>query len=558
MLSLTRDELSNLKELDLQKKVLVPLFKAMGFRGVTVWGGGSGELGKDIVMWKIGDLGRRFNYGVVVKADKISGKAAPVKSSASEVHFQITQCFANPYLEIASTEERPIHRCWVVSSKEINKEAITAIRGQLRSSGLDRDTDFIDGDQLWDLVREYLPELGVFDQLDAVQKKLDEIAKSNHYRIVANTKGQFYIETKYPGAEKDEPLQVSGAFQFDRNDPMGDKAWEDWQHHIKTGAPLTIASPQLQELKLPEFLDRLINPSGDMILTIGPARNDVKVLLKFMVHGRNGEAATLDYLEFETVQVGTEEVTLSNSQQPVPWKVTLIINIATRRWKITFSFPEENLNVTQALQAIRLQQALAGGGEIKILNLINGFEFPTVRFDPMAITVDERWAKLLEELVFIQKKTTVLLTVPSRNIDRDEAVRILVTADILRTGRARLEGSEWPVNSPVSKAKEAAQAFAEESVHHITMNDRTGHVMNVLDTEIPLGPAVLFCDNVFMPQQTLDGLKRDIEKAANDSVVSYRLALRSPIEARFLNWLPENEVAELHKLPIWNVDGAED
>src|SRR6266540_2789317 len=165
MKPVTQQELQNLSELELQREVLVPLFKAMGFRGVIVWGGGSLELGKDIVMWKPGELEQRLNYGVVVKATKISGKAAPVKSSANEVYFQIAQCFANPYIEISSTEERPIHRCWVVSSREITKEAMSAIKGQLRTNGLDRVTQFIDGDTLWDLIREYLPEVGVFEEL---------------------------------------------------------------------------------------------------------------------------------------------------------------------------------------------------------------------------------------------------------------------------------------------------------------------------------------------------------------------------------------------------------
>jgi hypothetical protein len=160
-----------------------------------------------------------------------------------------------------------------------------------------------------------------------------------------------------------------------------------------------------------------------MTLIIGPSRNDLKVLLKFIVHGANGEAASLDYLEFETVQVGTE-ATLSNDQQPVPWKVRLVINVASGRWNITFSFREDRLNVTQALQVVRLQQALFSGGQIKIINLISGFELPAVQFNPMAISIDDRWAKLLEELVFIQQKTTIPISVPARDVDREEAGRI--------------------------------------------------------------------------------------------------------------------------------------
>lgn len=556
MALLTRDELSKLKELDLQKNVLLPLFRAMGFRGVTVWGGGSGELGKDIVMWKIGDLGRRLNYGVVVKAEKISGKAAPARNSANEVQFQITQCFANPYVEISSTEERRIHRCWVVSSQDITKEAILAITGQLRSSGMDRDTDFIDGDKLWKLIRKYMPELGVFEQLDNVQKEIDQLAKSEHYRLVANTKREFSIETKYPGAEKDEPFLVSGAFKFDRNDPQGDQAWKDWQHHIKTGAPVTINSPQLKEIRLPDFLEHFIKPSGDLTLMIGPARNDVKLLLKFMVHGTNGEAVSLDYLELETVQVGTEEVTVSNDQQPVPWKVRLVINVASERWNITFKFAQDLLNVTQALQVVRLQRALSSGGQIKIVNLISGFEMPAVQFTPMEISLDDRWVKLLEELVFIQQKTFIPITVPPRDIDRDEAIRILVTAEILRTGKAKLEHNELPITSPLSKAKQAAEAFADEALHRITINDPGEHTMSILDTEIPLGPAVLFYDNIFMPAETLRMLQSDIENGAEDAVLSYRLSTQGFVEARFLNWLPEDEAAALRKLPIWNKDNA--
>ena len=549
---LTRDELSKLKELDLQKKVLVPLFKAMGFKGVMVWGGGSLELGKDLVMWRQGDFGRRVNYGVVVKAEKITGKAAPSKSSANEVYFQILQCFANPYIEISSTEEQSIHRCLVVSSNEISKEAITSIAGQLRSSGRDIVTTFINGDELWDLIREFMPEVGVFDELDKVQKKLDDLVRSDHYRLVANTKREIFIETKYPGADKDEPFRFSGTFQFDRNDPEGDKAWEDWQHHIKTGAPVTMSSPQLQEFKLPDFLPDFIKPSGNVTLTIGPARNDTKVLLKFMVHGANGQAVTLDYLEFETIQVGTEEATLSNDQQPVPWKVRLVINVASGRWNITFSFPENLLNVSQALQVARLQQALSSGGQIKVVNLISGFELPAVDFNPMAISVDERWTKLLEELVFIQQKTTIPISVPARDIEREEAVRILVTAEILRTGRAKLEIHEWPMTSPYPKAKEVAERFSGESLHRITINDRSGHAMNILDTEIPLGPAVLFCDSGFMPAESLAELRAQIDEAQPDSVLSYRLATRTAIDALFLDWLPEEEAAELRKLPIWD------
>ena len=551
MASLTRDQLRKLKELDLQKQVLVPLFKAMGFRGVVVWGGGSLEQGKDIVMWKRDDFGTRINYGVVVKAQRISGKAAAGKGSASEVEFQIRQCLASSYIEISSTEEQPIHRCLVVSSKDISKEALHAMVGSLRASGYDRITQFIDGDMLWDLICENMPEVGIVDRLDAVQKKIDTLVKSDHYRVVANTKHEFSIETKYPGAENDQPLRISAAFKFDHKDPQGTQALKDWQRHVKTGAPLTIKSPQLQDFRFPEFLQELIRPSDDMSLTIGPRRSDTKTLLKFIIHGTNGETAVLDYLEFETLQVGTEEATLSNERQPVPWKIILIINVTTGRWDLSFRLFGEHLNVTQALQAVRLQQVLSSGGQIKIVNLVNGFEFPIVKFNPVGTGIDDRWPKLLEALVFIQQKTGIPLTVTGDDVDFEEANRILVTAEVLRTGKANLAIGEWPVESPLPKAKEAAETFVGESAHSVVLSDQGGHVMKVLNTEVPLGPAVFLCEHVHMPEEVLKRLKADIENATADSILRFQLVTAEPVEARFPNWLPDEDAAELRELSIW-------
>lgn len=155
-MAFTREHISQMNEAHLRTQVLIPLFRAMKFRSVMHYHGGILELGKDIVMWKEGELGERVNYGVVVKAEKISGQASG-KGSANEVFFQIMQCFNEPFADITSIEEQRVQRCFVVSAKEISKESINAIKGSLRSNNLDKVTTFIDGDKLWGLVQQYLP-----------------------------------------------------------------------------------------------------------------------------------------------------------------------------------------------------------------------------------------------------------------------------------------------------------------------------------------------------------------------------------------------------------------
>src|SRR5688572_18035608 len=84
---ITRTRLATMRENQLQQDVLKPLFAAMGFHDVEVHQGNT-EVGKDLVMWKYGELGERENYAVVVKAKRITGKASG-RSSAAEVRFQI-------------------------------------------------------------------------------------------------------------------------------------------------------------------------------------------------------------------------------------------------------------------------------------------------------------------------------------------------------------------------------------------------------------------------------------------------------------------------------------
>ena len=60
-MALMRSELAALNEAELCLRVLIPLFKAMNFRDVHHYHGGSQEHDKDIVMWESGRLRERAN-----------------------------------------------------------------------------------------------------------------------------------------------------------------------------------------------------------------------------------------------------------------------------------------------------------------------------------------------------------------------------------------------------------------------------------------------------------------------------------------------------------------
>ena len=118
---LTKQLIGQMKEDQLSREVLIPLFKAMGYRDVFYYHGGSGEQGKDIVFWESDKLETRKNYAVVVKSVNITGQAKSVKGAAGEVATQVQQAFGSEYLDPITTDPQQIHECFVVTNKAIKK-----------------------------------------------------------------------------------------------------------------------------------------------------------------------------------------------------------------------------------------------------------------------------------------------------------------------------------------------------------------------------------------------------------------------------------------------------
>ncbi|HEY6803209.1 MAG TPA: hypothetical protein VI306_06485 [Pyrinomonadaceae bacterium] len=172
---ITKTTLQSMKETELQKKVLVPLFEAMGYEDVKIHQGTT-EYGKDLVMWKPGELGQRQNWVVVAKSTPITGKASG-RSSAAEVRFQIEQAFTSQWPDSKTAQPQTADRCYVVCSKEIKKEALDALQGFLRANNYDKLTTFIDGKQLWKLVQKYNPEDTVLGKLKELQAQEGRSAK---------------------------------------------------------------------------------------------------------------------------------------------------------------------------------------------------------------------------------------------------------------------------------------------------------------------------------------------------------------------------------------------
>lgn len=547
-MQLTRQMFDLMNEVPLQKEVLIPLFRAMGFRDVKHYHGGPNELGKDIVMWREEELRERVNYGVVVKAEKITGQASGAKNSANEVLFQVMQAFNEPYPDLSTGEEQTIHRCLVVSSKEVSKEAINAIKGTLRKDNLDKITTFIDGETLWGLIEKYTPEKGVLEDMQSAKSRLEGLLEehglSEHFHLVADTEGVFELRLKHPEALKEHPLSFPVKFKFDTNKEEGRAALEEFKRALATGGLINLKSPYVAGFQMPDFMERLFGFTPEsMEVTIGqvPAFKDA---VKMVIECDDGERAQVDCLLLENVQSGPEQMTLSNERQEAsPWKLTVRVDRVNHQSQFTVNFNPAGFNVKQGLDGYRFLRAMSKGGHFVIESYANGFHLGEQQIAAGAHPApDAAWVELCEEMLFIQKKTYTLLKCPDK-VSNTDAQLVFALANVLRTGHAQVESAPWEVRLPAAHARRVLEDFGDGTPRRLIIDYDPNQIVEVFGVGVPLGPVVYRCDEALMTNEDAEALRSAIEAGGGEETFTARItpAGGQPFEAIYLAWAPAEE-----------------
>ncbi len=365
-MNLSRARLSELDERSLREDVLIPLFKAMGFRDVSLHHGGSLEQGKDIVMWRPEAIQARANYGVVAKVTGITGRATG-KSSAAEVYTQVKQCFGKPFIDPVTLEERPVDRVLVVTSGEIIKEARESLRSLLASDGYDRSVELVDGDKLWELIDAHLPQRVVIDQLSQAARTLEDL--SPNYRVVSKTGSDgvtLSLEPKHPDAAAREPaaMKFTVAFPDTQEGRALKDAMEKW---MKTGEAFEIPGGYVKDFEPPTFLESVMPKDAVYSISLGPRASGHELIADLVAVSSDGsESASLSHVQFRTLRGGAEEVVFSSSHQQAPWHFTLTLQDQGRRASISAQFDFSGCSVREEYDALKFLDVVSKGAELAI------------------------------------------------------------------------------------------------------------------------------------------------------------------------------------------------
>lgn len=281
------------------------------------------------------------------------------------------------------------------------------------------------------------------------------------------------------------------------------------------------------------------------------------VLLTLEIRGQSGASTTLTNIPFAVTGDLAREVTFNSEHQETPWRFLVKVNSESQQITLSFTLDYSGLSVDDALAGSTFYEALAGGGEFRILGThpLTGGEVRLARGNLPSgtyATSDRRFVKLLEDLEFIQSKTGVSFTVPKHNIRFQDANTIAATARILRTGHARYEAKPWISVSKVEQAEKALESFASDKPVAMALHFEE-QVVRIFGTHVQLGPVTLFCARSHITKDDLETLRQDLEVAAPGGYLRIRFTPleKCPVEARYIKWLPKDEAEAIKQLPMY-------
>ena len=490
--------LQTLPEAKLREDVLVPLFKAMGFRDVVHWHGGSMEQGKDIVMWKSGDLSERVNYAVVVVAERVSGQATGA-GSAAKVATQIQQAFGSRFRDAISGTEQMVNKVWVVSSHEIRKEAQESIQHVITPGQLHRVTSYVSGDKLCELIVLYLPAAGAFLQL---QTALDQLQGSDsNYGLgvlVSKGKKKFWLEPK-KGPDGALPPPVTFLIKYDESEEAK-KIQADIEDHLKAGSPIVIPGKYVSSVHVPESMRPFFQNISS--LAIAPRMPKGKLLVRIELNQPDEGKYIVENIELTQTTGNPHEITLNNDESIIPWKFELVLSPKESLAHFSVQLRLEGLTASKQLEGWQLTRALARAKTIRIVDSMTGLTILSRTLqegDPHPEEGDPLLIETLKMLAVLEQALTLPFKLPE--IAEEDLLRQIEYAfHAVTEGKVALNTGPAEFKSEKGFAEVALKAFQQNEPITIAVAGREPAKISLLGHEIDLGCPIIEHKNIILDQ----------------------------------------------------------
>jgi hypothetical protein len=151
-----------------------------------------------------------------------------------------------------------------------------------------------------------------------------------------------------------------------------------------------------------------------------------------------------------------------------------------------------------------------------------------------------------------RKQNWCIILNSKRDISFEDANTIAATTRILETGHAQYRAKPWVSVSNVAQAKSALESLVVGEPVPMAIHFE-GQVVVIFGTDVMLGPVTFFCDRTYITDEDLEDLRKEVEVATPESSINIRFTPFEDcsVEARYINWLPEEEAIAIRQLPMY-------
>lgn len=144
-------KIRKMKEENLTKNCIIPLFKEMGYENVRCTHKTGSEFGKDIICYKNNEFFRREYTAIQVKRTRIGTR------DTDGILRQISEAFGKKFTDTGDNKEKSIDKFILLTSNDICEDAKQSLSASLRGISRARDVNYIDGEMLVSLLERYSP-----------------------------------------------------------------------------------------------------------------------------------------------------------------------------------------------------------------------------------------------------------------------------------------------------------------------------------------------------------------------------------------------------------------
>jgi len=349
------------------------------------------------------------------------------------------------------------------------------------------------------------------------------------------------MSSKYPGAERDYPLTFDFKFNFDKS-PDAQLSHRSLQDAMKKGLPAVIDGKFIESAKFPDLLDPEtlgydeFKPDKMFIVPISQNR---KFSAAITILDRNDNVLFhMPFVEFREKRYGTDEIVFTNDAQQLSIRFSLTLNLVDHSANISFRTHFMSLNVFQASETLKFQNAFATGSWFYLVNtstntpLIKTKIPENVISQPPSILID-----VASNLAHIQEKTGQIILWPDQ-ISYEEKDLIDEIVAIIDTGVANA-GNQIGFSLEKNSVQNFATSFSKESRYNFRIEANERYV-NLFGQKIVLGSASIMLLGARPNDETATRLT-NLSNLPDGALVQIELEVDDPgIKIYHHKWLPSH------------------